>query len=279
MDSDREYLVTPRSSTRRHRWQGKVGFPIRKSADQGLFSAPHGLSQSITSFIASCCQGIHQTPFLRLIRSRKSQAFPGTEVVIRGFRTSRPRSPTFPCCPRDSRPGAQRGQCVLDLERLQAHGRPVNRTGRPDAGTRPGRNRKTPRRPARPGRRAADHPESGFAHRLASRVSLSERCESVRDRTKEQQASATASAMPQSRPAWRHPGISLSRRLSGMKWWSLSGSNRRPPDCKSGALPAELRPPNMVGRGGLEPPTSRLSGVRSNHLSYRPRQAGRPDVF
>ncbi len=27
---------------------------------------------------------------------------------------------------------------------------------------------------------------------------------------------------------------------------------------------------DLVGRGGLEPPTSRLSGVRSNHLSYRP---------
>ncbi len=26
----------------------------------------------------------------------------------------------------------------------------------------------------------------------------------------------------------------------------------------------------LVGRGGLEPPTSRLSGVRSNRLSYRP---------
>ena len=26
------------------------------------------------------------------------------------------------------------------------------------------------------------------------------------------------------------------------KWWSLSGSNRRPPACKAGALPAELRP-------------------------------------
>ena len=26
----------------------------------------------------------------------------------------------------------------------------------------------------------------------------------------------------------------------------------------------------VVGLGGLEPPTSRLSGVRSNHLSYKP---------
>ena len=29
----------------------------------------------------------------------------------------------------------------------------------------------------------------------------------------------------------------------------------------------------MVGPGGVEPPTSRLSGVRSNHLSYEPRSA------
>ena|ERR1700723_647697 len=27
-------------------------------------------------------------------------------------------------------------------------------------------------------------------------------------------------------------------------WWSWSGSNRRPPECKSGALPAELQPLN-----------------------------------
>ena len=48
-----------------------MGFPIRKSADQSLFSAPRSLSQSTTSFIASCRQGIHQTPLLRLIRSRR----------------------------------------------------------------------------------------------------------------------------------------------------------------------------------------------------------------
>ena len=51
----------------------QVGSPIRKFMDQSLFSAPHDLSQSITSFIASYCQGIHQTPFSRVIGSRKRQ--------------------------------------------------------------------------------------------------------------------------------------------------------------------------------------------------------------
>ena len=32
-----------------------------------------------------------------------------------------------------------------------------------------------------------------------------------------------------------------------------------------------------MGLGGLEPPTSPLSGVRSNHLSYRPVVASKPD--
>ena len=53
-------------------------------------------------------------------------------------------------------------------------------------------------------------------------------------------------------------------------WWSQAGSNRRPPACKADALPAELWPHTLVGLGGLEPPTSPLSGVRSNRLSYRP---------
>ena len=44
-----------------------VGCPIRKSTDQSLLAAPHGLSQRAASFIASQCQGIHQMPFRRLI--------------------------------------------------------------------------------------------------------------------------------------------------------------------------------------------------------------------
>ena len=44
-----------------------MGCPIRKSTDQSLLAAPHGLSQRAASFIASQCQGIHQMPFRRLI--------------------------------------------------------------------------------------------------------------------------------------------------------------------------------------------------------------------
>ena len=66
--------------------------------------------------------------------------------------------------------------------------------------------------------------------------------------------------------------------LSG---WRRRDSNSRPPACKAGALPTELHPHLVMtiifnclpmGLSGLEPPTSRLSGVRSNRLSYKPNQ-------
>lgn len=58
--------------------------------------------------------------------------------------------------------------------------------------------------------------------------------------------------------------------LSG-GWWRMTGSNRRPPACKAGALPAELIPrQRLVGLVGLEPTTPALSRRCSNHLSYRP---------
>ena len=71
--------------------------------------------------------------------------------------------------------------------------------------------------------------------------------------------------------------------------WRMTDSNRRPPPCKGGALPAELIP--RLHSGDIHPArhlfhqliervqqvhldrfelsTSRLSGVRSNRLSYR----------
>jgi len=59
-------------------------------------------------------------------------------------------------------------------------------------------------------------------------------------------------------------------------WWRMTGSNRRPPACKAGALPAELIPRiplaglALVGLVGFEPTTPALSRRCSNRLSYRP---------
>lgn len=53
--------------TTRHDKLSKVGSPIRTSADQSLFAAPHGFSQRTTSFITSQRQGIHRTPLRHLI--------------------------------------------------------------------------------------------------------------------------------------------------------------------------------------------------------------------
>ena len=83
-------------------------------------------------------------------------------------------------------------------------------------------------------------------------------------------------------------------RGSERSWWSQTESNRRHPACKAGALPTELWPllrvehrravgdcrepvqQWLVGPGRLELPTLRLSGVRSNHLSYGPMAARQP---
>ena len=67
----------------------QVGFPIRTSRDQRVLSPPPGLSQSATSFIASCCQGIHQTPFSRLIRSGRRRALLQPALLLAPVRKSR----------------------------------------------------------------------------------------------------------------------------------------------------------------------------------------------
>jgi hypothetical protein len=76
------------------------------------------------------------------------------------------------------------------------------------------------------------------------------------------------------------PRVLRMRRAGG--WWRMTGSNRRPPACKAGALPAELIPrvslrndEHLVGLVGLEPTTPALSRRCSNQLSYRPKPVTR----
>ena len=76
---------------------------------------------------------------------------------------------------------------------------------------------------------------------------------------------------------WIDINSQFSKNKKSILWWSWQGSNLRPPECKSGALPTELQPQkkfmavDQVGLRGLEPRTSSLSGMRSNHLSYKPK--------
>ncbi len=85
---------------------------------------------------------------------------------------------------------------------------------------------------------------------------------------------------PAIRILWFAPNSSTNLR-SGLDlhslWWRMTGSNRRPPACKAGALPAELIPhgsfASVVGLVGFEPTTPALSRRCSNRLSYRPSSA------
>ena len=56
-------------------WYPKVGFPIRKSPVLSSFAAPRSLSQLITSFIGSWCQGIPLALFLAWSRRNQSRKF------------------------------------------------------------------------------------------------------------------------------------------------------------------------------------------------------------
>ena len=92
----------------------------------------------------------------------------------------------------------------------------------------------------------------------------------------------TSAAKRLRRSAFVFPPACQPKLRSSEGWWSQTGSNRRPPACKAGALPAELWPRKsvslltglsaeaLVGLGRFELPTSRLSSARSNQLSYKP---------
>ena len=54
-------------------------------------------------------------------------------------------------------------------------------------------------------------------------------------------SSGACPALPWQRQQENPEGFSISK-----KWWSLTGSNRRHPACKAGALPAELRPHSLT---------------------------------
>jgi hypothetical protein len=60
---------------------------------------------------------------------------------------------------------------------------------------------------------------------------------------------------------WLLKAASCRRRCRTIEnvWWSQTGSNRRPPACKAGALPAELWPLQKTEHGPIKEEVRRLS--------------------
>ena len=180
-----------------------MGFPIRKSADQSFLAAPHGLSQRSTSFIASQRQGIHQTPLRHLIA-----------LIINTHR--------------DHPSG-------LFLKKShQDHGRAaLNKKDQLAS-------RSFRRRAVKPADKIArdfilvhdPKPLTGFDADPGVESRRSDRSP-LHDVRQRRRLKADGLGVTQT---------DKSRTMVPPGWWSQTGSNRRPPACKAGALPTELWP-------------------------------------
>jgi hypothetical protein len=197
----------------------KVGFPIRKSADQSFFAAPHGLSQRSTSFIASQRQGIHRMPLGHLIaliinahparqRSRSSVHANGSIGRTLNRKTSLLRIVPTAC-------GQAADESIDDTTSLR-------------------------RRFSFAGQRGCRCSE--IAHR-------SRRCVTISARSDPTSSRCQISRRPY-QAGWLDGGRASRFSLadeSKLGWWSQTESNRRPPACKAGALPTELWPLQTSG--------------------------------
>ena len=310
-----------------HRW---VGCPIRMSTDQRLLAAPRGFSQRATSFIASWCQGIHRMPLSYSIRGpgfEPGAPGPGAARSDLGRRARHAQKPS------SGRLGGGRGIVRWKSSSLRTQHDPARPMPRgvaratPEPQARHDRSHASEPSPPTAGARASRHATPGQTsdrttgpppiHSPQTWIGLGrtrpETHQNLIHPDKDQRGRhsgrtngvaanpgrfARAHAQPNSNirdtdQTPRPPQGAVA--LVETPWWRRSGSNRRPPACKAGALPAELRPrtrstprranrparpwtghrraparanPRLVGQGGFEPPTPRLSSVCSNQLSY-----------
>jgi hypothetical protein len=189
-----------------------VGFPIRISADQSSFAAPRGFSQRSTSFIASQRQGIHQMPLVHLIA-----------LIINAHPALGARSRIQAC--------ALTGGTLIRKTSLQ---------DRTDDSLRSGTE------PTSAARDLVDHAK--HRERALFMACGRKQC-SERSSLHDVRYHAATRAHEMFMRAGGHEFV-FKRTSCKPDWWSQTGSNRRPPACKAGALPAELWP-LLSGSAGL----------------------------
>ena len=216
-----------------------VGFPIRKSADHGLLAAPHSLSQRATSFIASQCQGIHQMPLRRLISLDPTDVRPCAGANLHNWNAQ----PLEDACPGD-------------VWAVRTH------------------------------LSSKDTSSVTFSHTLhLSMIPRDRGCPRKRSGVSRQggvgpRRNPCCGVFPADGlllPQWRSPGGGGRDRTDGLMLakHALSQLSYAPArECllelsfRGCPLTREAGTWDMVGQGGFEPPTSRLSSARSNQLSY-----------
>jgi len=226
-----------------------VGFPIRKSPDQSPLTAPRGLSQCATSFIASMRQGIHQMPFSHLRTPPCPEIRPDKTIRL-NLKTQQSQTVQNS---KQTHLKTMRPQTVLDVKTHSQCQRSKIQTRNPGLESLVSQIPYPSHLKAlRAVTRANQKLSSGCRAPKANHTSS---CGGARrDRTDDlllaKQALSQLSYGPSPEPVGESPRV----RACGA----------------AGAADPPGPRPAVVGRGGLEPPTSRLSGVRSNHLSYRP---------
>jgi hypothetical protein len=215
-----------------------VGCPIRTSEDHRALAPPLGFSQRATSFIASRYQGIHQMPFSCCARAQPR---------ARGFAACRDQM-TEVRCQMASRPATRPALRFSDLP-IPAL-RPLGRAqGSPADARRIGITHTHAPGPTSP--RLRGDGRTCFTVTTRFTISREQRTEDSRQTRRSAACTSVTTRGPNARRRARDfcPLFSVFCHLS-------------------------LPTPVVVGLGRFERPTSRLSGVRSDQLSYRPKISG-----
>ena len=204
-----------------------AGCPIRGSPDRRLFAPPRSLSQLVTSFVGSWCQGIPLALFLawpyRTISLDWFSCFLNyAGIFSREFWLNCIYPHLFRCCPQ------------LKLKYYTFHFR----------------------------ERSSLLPyivtfiffvqfsRCNFQPLLQSDLKI----QLPLDPQIQQQSAWWARVGSNHRP-YDYQSYALASWATGpyFLWWRLPGSNRWPPACKAGALPAELNPHNLLSQGHVCP--------------------------
>src|SRR5215510_11607311 len=240
----------------------KVGFPIRISADQSFVAAPHGFSQRSTSFIASQRQGIHRMPLRHLIA-----------LIINAHRTRRA------CRSKIGRDIDEKDQLAFfkidptacgQARRLSGCRATVTPFG--DDGARidllftMSDNTHLTEHEPEGARRTDANSFAAFAWRTHARTSTA----GPQGRHSEDPTGGARRDRTDDLLLAKQALSQLSYGPKGISCLPARRSHRKPAAAGLRVPASDDRIPEMVGLDRLERSTSPLSGVRSNHLSYRP---------